>query len=77
MAHKSFAHALCIPVVPLFFQGGAEANENAIKFARFYTGKHKIIARYRSYHGATHGAITLTGDPRRWPNEPGTVHWRA
>ena len=54
-----------------FTLGGAEANENAIKFARFYTGRHKIIARYRSYHGATHGAITLTGDPRRWPNEPG------
>ncbi|HKZ85861.1 MAG TPA: aminotransferase class III-fold pyridoxal phosphate-dependent enzyme [Anaerolineae bacterium] len=54
-----------------FTLGGAEANENAIKFARFYTGRHKIITRYRSYHGATHGAITLTGDPRRWPNEPG------
>ena len=54
-----------------FTLGGAEANENAIKFARFYTGRHKIIARYKSYHGATLGAITLTGDPRRWPNEPG------
>src|SRR3990172_4454006 len=54
-----------------FTLGGAEANENAIKFARFYTGRDKIITRYRSYHGATHGAITLTGDPRRWPNEPG------
>ncbi|HET6623423.1 MAG TPA: aminotransferase class III-fold pyridoxal phosphate-dependent enzyme, partial [Gaiellaceae bacterium] len=51
--------------------GGAEANENAIKLARLYTGRHKIVARYRSYHGATHGAITLTGDPRRWPAEPG------
>ncbi|MSQ81755.1 MAG: aminotransferase class III-fold pyridoxal phosphate-dependent enzyme [Myxococcales bacterium] len=51
--------------------GGAEANENALKAARIFTGRHKIIARYRSYHGATHGAITLTGDPRRWPNEPG------
>ena len=51
--------------------GGAEANENAIKLARWYTGRHKIIARYRSYHGATGGAITLTGDPRRWPAEPG------
>ena len=49
-----------------FTLGGAEANENAIKFARLYTGRHKIMARYRSYHGATHGAITLTGDPRRW-----------
>ncbi|HYD00172.1 MAG TPA: aminotransferase class III-fold pyridoxal phosphate-dependent enzyme [Phycisphaerales bacterium] len=51
--------------------GGAEANENAIKAARLFSGRHKIIARYRSYHGATHGAISLTGDPRRWPNEPG------
>jgi taurine--2-oxoglutarate transaminase len=54
-----------------FCNGGAEANENAIKLARWYTGRHKIIARYRSYHGATAGAITLTGDPRRWPAEPG------
>ena len=51
-----------------FTNGGAEANENAIKLARWYTGRHKIIARYRSYHGATAGAITLTGDPRRWPS---------
>src|SRR5205823_3265347 len=54
-----------------FTLGGAEANENAIKMARLYTGRHKIIARYRSYHGATAGAMTLTGDPRRWANEPG------
>jgi taurine--2-oxoglutarate transaminase len=54
-----------------FTNGGAEANENAIKIARWYTGRHKIVARYRSYHGATAGAITLTGDPRRWPAEPG------
>jgi taurine---2-oxoglutarate transaminase len=55
-----------------FTNGGAEANENAIKLARWYTGRHKVVARYRSYHGATAGAITLTGDPRRWPAEPGT-----
>jgi taurine--2-oxoglutarate transaminase len=54
-----------------FTNGGAEANENAVKLARWYTGRHKIIARYRSYHGATAGAITLTGDPRRWAAEPG------
>ena len=54
-----------------FTNGGAEANENAIKLARWYTGRQKIIARYRSYHGATGGAITLTGDPRRWAAEPG------
>ncbi len=54
-----------------FTLGGAEANENAIKLARQFTGRHKIITRYRSYHGASAGAITLTGDPRRWANEPG------
>src|SRR5216117_3223321 len=54
----------------LFTNGGAEANENAVRLARWYTGRHKVIARYRSYHGATAGAITLTGDPRRWPAEP-------
>jgi taurine---2-oxoglutarate transaminase len=54
-----------------FTNGGAEANENAVKLARWYTGRHKIVARYRSYHGATAGAITLTGDPRRWAAEPG------
>ncbi|MBM3773104.1 MAG: aminotransferase class III-fold pyridoxal phosphate-dependent enzyme [Acidimicrobiia bacterium] len=54
-----------------FTNGGAEANENAIKIARAYTGRHKILARYRSYHGATAGSMTLTGDPRRWANEPG------
>jgi taurine--2-oxoglutarate transaminase len=54
-----------------FTNGGAEANENAIKLARWYTRRHKVIARYRSYHGATGGAITLTGDPRRWAAEPG------
>src|SRR5881398_98491 len=54
-----------------FTNGGAEANENAIKLARWYTGRNKVIARYRSYHGATAVAITLTGDPRRWPAEPG------
>src|SRR5207245_1133636 len=43
----------------------------AAKLGRRYTGRHKIIARYRSYHGATAGAITLTGDPRRWAGEPG------
>lgn len=54
-----------------FTLGGAEANENAIRIARIVTGRQKIMARYRSYHGATLGAISLTGDPRRWANEPG------
>ena len=61
----------------LFTLGGAEANENAIKFARLYTGRHKIVARYRSYHGATAGAMALSGDPRRLPVEPlipGVIH---
>ncbi len=61
-----------------FALGGAEANENAIKLARFYTGRHKILARYRSYHGATHGSIALTGDYRRLavePAMPGVVHF--
>jgi taurine---2-oxoglutarate transaminase len=64
---------LCPGDIDVFFftNGGAEANENAIKIARAYTGRHKILARYRSYHGATAGSMTLTGDPRRWPNEPG------
>jgi taurine--2-oxoglutarate transaminase len=51
--------------------GGADANENAIKFARAYTGRQKILAKYRSYHGATYGAISLSGDARRFPVEPG------
>jgi taurine--2-oxoglutarate transaminase len=54
-----------------FTLGGAEANENAIRIARIVTGRQKIMARYRSYHGATLGAVSLTGDPRRWANEPG------
>ena len=63
----------------LFTLGGADANENAIKLARAYTGRHKILARYRSYHGATAGAMALTGDPRRLAWEPtlmpGVVHF--
>src|SRR5918996_2606426 len=54
-----------------FTLGGAEANENAIRIAKSVTGRQKILARYRSYHGATYATITLTGDPRRWSNEPG------
>jgi taurine--2-oxoglutarate transaminase len=63
----------------LYTLGGADANENAIKFARAYTGKSKILARYRSYHGASYGAVALTGDPRRTVWEPtvmpGVVHF--
>ncbi|HEV7963737.1 MAG TPA: aspartate aminotransferase family protein, partial [Actinoplanes sp.] len=55
-----------------FTNGGAEANENAVRMARVHTGRHKVLAAYRSYHGATAGAIALTGDPRRWASEPGS-----
>ena len=56
-----------------FTLGGAEANENAIKFAKVFTGRSKIMARFRSYHGATHAAMSLTGDARRWAIEPGNM----
>ncbi len=55
-----------------FTLGGAEAVENAVRAARLYSGKQKIIVRYRSYHGGTNLCMQLTGDPRRWANEPGT-----
>jgi taurine--2-oxoglutarate transaminase len=61
-----------------FTNGGAEATENAMRMARLHTGRHKVLAAYRSYHGATAGAITMTGDPRRWgaePSVPGIVHY--
>ncbi|CAN5200387.1 aspartate aminotransferase family protein [soil metagenome] len=62
----------------LFTTGGAEAIENAIKLARLYTGKHKIIAKYRAFHGASYGAMTAGGDPRKIPNDsqqmPNVVH---
>ena len=54
-----------------FTNGGADANENAIKIARMYTGKNKVFSRYRSYHGSSFGAGNLTGEPRRYPLEPG------
>ncbi|MEO7126584.1 MAG: aspartate aminotransferase family protein [Nakamurella sp.] len=54
-----------------FTNGGAEANENAMRMARAATGRLKVLSAYRSYHGATAGAIALTGEPRRWANEPG------
>ncbi|HWG98140.1 MAG TPA: aspartate aminotransferase family protein [Pilimelia sp.] len=63
-----------------FTNGGAEANEHAVRMARLHTGRHKVLAMYRSYHGATNGSITLTGDPRRWANEPGmpgVVHFHG
>jgi taurine--2-oxoglutarate transaminase len=54
-----------------FTNGGADANEHALRMARLHTGRQKILAAYRSYHGASAGAITLTGEPRRWASEPG------
>ena len=54
-----------------FTNGGADANENAIKIARMYTGRNKVFSRYRSYHGSSFGAGNLTGEPRRYPLEPG------
>jgi taurine--2-oxoglutarate transaminase len=70
---------LCPGDIEVFFftNGGAEANENAIKVARQYTGRHKVMSFYRSYHGGTAGSMMLTGDPRRWaaePGMPGVVH---
>jgi taurine---2-oxoglutarate transaminase len=64
--------------VVFFTNGGAEATENAVRLARLATGRHKVLAAYRSYHGATAAAITMTGDPRRWgsePGVPGVVHF--
>jgi taurine--2-oxoglutarate transaminase len=57
-----------------FTNGGADANENAIRMARLHTGRPKVLSFYRSYHGNTGAAITSTGDPRRWPNEFATGH---
>ena len=56
-----------------FTNGGAEATENAVRLARQYTGRQKVLAMYRSYHGGTSLAITMTGDPRRWANETGVA----
>lgn len=56
-----------------FTNGGAEANEHAVRMARLTTGRPKILTRYRSYHGGTETAINLTGDPRRWANDSGTA----
>jgi taurine--2-oxoglutarate transaminase len=69
---KKLAELLPGDLDKVFFTlGGAEANENAVRIAKMVTGRQKILSRYRSYHGATYAMITLTGDPRRWANEPG------
>lgn len=83
-AARSEAARLIADVAPegldmvFFTNGGAEAVENAVRMARLHTGRHKVLAAYRGYHGATETAINLTGDPRRWPNDrgaSGTVHF--
>ncbi len=83
-ADRSEAARLITKVAPdgmnkvFFTNGGAEATENAMRMARLHTGRHKILAAYRSYHGSTAASITMTGDPRRWPSEPavpGVVHY--
>jgi taurine--2-oxoglutarate transaminase len=61
-----------------FTNGGADANEHAIRMARLHTGRAKVLSTYRSYHGGTQLAVNVTGDPRRWPNDngsSGTVHF--
>ena len=63
-----------------FTNGGADANEHAVRMARLHTGRYKVLSRYRSYHGGTDTAINLTGDPRRWPNDygnTGVVHFHG
>jgi taurine--2-oxoglutarate transaminase len=61
-----------------FTNGGADANEHAVRMARLHTGRHKVLTTYRSYHGGTQTAINMTGDPRRWASDTastGTVHF--
>ena len=74
IVEKSFEGARSV----FFTNGGADANEYAIRMARHHTGRQKVLARYRSYHGSTATAITMTGDPRRWANgtlDAGIVHF--
>lgn len=74
---KKLAELLPGDIDKVFFTlGGADANENAIKMARAVTGRPKVLARYRSYHGSTGNVVIATGDPRRWANEysGGVVH---
>jgi taurine--2-oxoglutarate transaminase len=83
-ADRSEAARLIAEIAPdgmekvFFTNGGAEATENAMRMARLHTGRQKVLAMYRSYHGSTSGSIAATGDPRRWPSEPsvpGIVHF--
>lgn len=83
-AARSEAARLIAEIAPpglekvFFTNGGAEAIEHAVRMARLHTGRTKVLSRYRSYHGGTHLAVNLTGDPRRWPSDHGaaaTVHF--
>lgn len=70
-AELVLAHAPGAMRSVFFTNGGTEAVEHAVRMARLHTGRHKVLAAYRSYHGATAGSIALTGEPRRWGSEPG------
>jgi taurine---2-oxoglutarate transaminase len=76
---RSQAAALIAGLAPdgfekvFFTNGGADANEHAVRMARLHTGRFKVLAAYRSYHGGTQTAINLTGDPRRWANDTATA----
>lgn len=78
-AARSEAARLVAEVTPgdldrvFFTNGGADAVEHAVRMARLHTGRPKVLSRYRSYHGGTHLAVNLTGDPRRWPSDSGTA----
>lgn len=79
-AARSEAARLVAEVAPgdlnkiFFTNGGTDANEHAVRMAQQHTGRSKVLAAYRSYHGATAGAIALTGDPRRWASEPAMLN---
>jgi taurine--2-oxoglutarate transaminase len=70
-AEKILDHAPAGMRSVFFTNAGAEANEHAVRMAKLHTGRSKVLATYRSYHGATGGSIALTGEPRRWGSEPG------
>ena len=72
-AEKILDHSFDGAAKVFFTNGGTESNEHAVRMARLHTGRFKVVAAYRSYHGATATSINLTGDPRRWPNEQGSA----
>ncbi|MGC8510434.1 MAG: aspartate aminotransferase family protein [Acidimicrobiales bacterium] len=71
-AEQIVDHSFAGAAKVFFTNGGTEANEHAVRMARLVTGRPKVLAAYRSYHGATATSINLTGDPRRWPSDQGT-----